>query len=100
MVDTSNGGRVLVKVEGRPYRWTLNANCCELVQCNPETGLQESDSDNDSDSEVSSAFMEALLSQRSDLIRPELLVNFAAKNKIPLVKAIVEKYPHLVGCCF
>lgn len=98
VVGTGDGGRVCVKVESRPYRWTLNANCCTLVECNSETGVQESsDSDDDNDDGASSMFMDALLTQRPELIRPELLVEFAAKNKVPLVKAIVEKYPDMVG---
>ena len=31
-----------------------------------------------------------------ETLRPELLVDFAANNKIPQVKAIVEKYPDQV----
>lgn len=92
VVGIRSGIKALVSVNGRPYIWTLNPKCCTVVDSDAETIASSSvsdDGDNDSDSES----VRQMLRIAPELLQPDLMVQFAAKDCVPLVKALIERFP-------
>lgn len=97
VVGIRNGIKAVVRVNERPYTWTLNPKCCTVIDFDSETSASvvSNDSDNGSDSGSSESMKQMLHMMRNapELLRPELLVQCAANNCVPLVKEIVQRFP-------
>lgn len=92
VVGIRNGIKALVSVNGRPYIWTLNPKCCTVVDSDSTASSVSDDGDNDSDSE---SMMQMLHMMRiaPEFLQPNLLVQVAANDSVPLVKAIIDRFP-------